>query len=110
VCTIVQFIRDGAVFEPQDIQAVSTALDDVCTALQLNGDATAKEVAAVRISTRTAVRRQQPVAPFASASSRSRSFAGLRSPRRACSIISSRTLPRFAEPGSAGRQGHRQIP
>jgi hypothetical protein len=45
----VQFIRDGAAFEPQDIQAMSTALDDVCRALNLDDDAKAKEIVAVRI-------------------------------------------------------------
>lgn len=47
---ILPFLRqDDSVFEPADIQAMSMALDDVCKALQLDGDATAKEVIAVRI-------------------------------------------------------------
>jgi hypothetical protein len=49
VGTIVPFLPDDPVFEPQDIEAMSKALDEVCKALNLNGDATAKEVVATRI-------------------------------------------------------------
>jgi hypothetical protein len=45
---IVPFLK-GAVFEPQDIAAMSTALDDVCKALNVDNDARAREVIAVRI-------------------------------------------------------------
>jgi hypothetical protein len=48
--TIVEFMRDGAAaFDPQDIQAMSTALDQVCHALKIEGDTTAREVVATRI-------------------------------------------------------------
>jgi len=46
--TIVQFIKDGA-FEPDDIKAMSMALDEVCASLSLNGDVEAKEIVAMRI-------------------------------------------------------------
>lgn len=46
--TITPFLKD-AVFEPQDVRAMSTALDEVCLALKLNGDATAREIVAIRI-------------------------------------------------------------
>ena len=45
---ITPFLKDAA-FEPRDIQAMSKALDDVCKALNVNGDAKAREVIAVRI-------------------------------------------------------------
>jgi len=46
--TIVPFLQE-AVFEPGDIRAMSIALDDVCKALNINGDGTPKEVIAIRI-------------------------------------------------------------
>lgn len=47
--TIVPFLRDGA-FEPNDIQAMSLALEDVCKALHLpDGDHPARLVMAERI-------------------------------------------------------------
>jgi hypothetical protein len=52
--TIVPFLPEGAslrdsVFEPHDIKAMSMALDDVCAALKLRDDSSAKEVIAARI-------------------------------------------------------------
>jgi hypothetical protein len=52
--TIIPFLRDGAalrdsVFDPQDIKAMSMALDDVCEVLKLRHDSSAKEVIAARI-------------------------------------------------------------
>ena len=47
---IVPFLKtDEAVFGPQDVLAMSTALDDVCTTLNLNGQTSAKEIVAIRI-------------------------------------------------------------
>jgi hypothetical protein len=46
--TIVPFLK-GAAFEPQDIQSMSSALDDVCKALKIDGDGSAREIIAVRI-------------------------------------------------------------
>jgi hypothetical protein len=46
---IVQFIPQNAVFEPTDIRAMSMALDDVCSALSINGNAKAQQVIAGRI-------------------------------------------------------------
>jgi hypothetical protein len=46
--TIVPFLKDGA-FNPQEIEAMSAALDGVCKALNLDGDATAREIVAIRI-------------------------------------------------------------
>jgi hypothetical protein len=45
---IVPFLK-GASFEPQDIQSMSLALDDVCKALKIDGDGSAREIIAVRI-------------------------------------------------------------
>lgn len=42
-------MSDEAVFETNDINAMSVALDDVCKALKLDGNAKAKEIAAMRI-------------------------------------------------------------
>ena len=47
---IVPFLKSGeAVFDPQDVQAMSVALDDICKTLNLDGQATAKEIVAIRI-------------------------------------------------------------
>jgi hypothetical protein len=45
---IVPFLK-GAAFEPQDVQSMSMALDDVCKALKIDGDGSAREIVAVRI-------------------------------------------------------------
>jgi hypothetical protein len=48
--TIVEFLHDGtAAFNPQDIRVMSMALDDVCKALKIDNDTTAREVVAIRI-------------------------------------------------------------
>jgi hypothetical protein len=52
--TIIPFLRDGmdlrdSVFEPHEIKAMSTALDQVCAALNLSDDSSAKQVMATRI-------------------------------------------------------------
>ena len=48
--TIVPFLRrDENVFDPADITAMSTALDDVCNMLDLPADGPAREVMALRI-------------------------------------------------------------
>lgn len=36
-------------FDPETVAAMATALDQVCAALRINGDATAREVIATRI-------------------------------------------------------------
>ena len=41
-------LRDS-VFEPHEIKAMSTALDEVCEALKLHNDISAKQVMAARI-------------------------------------------------------------
>jgi hypothetical protein len=50
MATILPFIRcsDG-VFDPKDIKAMSTALDDICKELNLRDNSSAREVIAVRI-------------------------------------------------------------
>jgi predicted Holliday junction resolvase-like endonuclease len=48
MATILPFLKDG-VFDPKDITAMSTALDDVCKELDLRDDSAAREVIAVRI-------------------------------------------------------------
>jgi hypothetical protein len=53
--TIIPFLRAGAfdprdgVFDPKDVTAMSTALDDVCAALKLRDNSAAKQVIATRI-------------------------------------------------------------
>jgi hypothetical protein len=47
--TIRRFLERESVFGPSDINAMSVALDDVCKALRLDGNAKAKEVVAIRI-------------------------------------------------------------
>lgn len=42
-------LQDEAVFEPNDINAMSMALDDVCRVLKLDGNPKAKEIVAMRI-------------------------------------------------------------
>jgi tartrate dehydratase beta subunit/fumarate hydratase class I family protein len=46
--TILPFLKDSA-FGPEDIKAMSAALEDVCDTLKINGDMMAREVVAVRI-------------------------------------------------------------
>ena len=41
--------RDDGVFNPEDITAMSMALDDICKELNLRDDGAAREVVAVRI-------------------------------------------------------------
>lgn len=48
MATILPFVKDG-VFNPQDITAMSMALDDVCKILNLPDDNSAREVIAIRI-------------------------------------------------------------
>jgi hypothetical protein len=43
------YLNGDAAFAPADIRAMSIALEDVCKALQLDGDARAKEAVAIRI-------------------------------------------------------------
>jgi hypothetical protein len=45
---IIPFLRDAA-FDQRDITAMSAAFEDVCAALKINGDITAREVVATRI-------------------------------------------------------------
>ncbi|HUZ34143.1 MAG TPA: hypothetical protein VMV19_18860 [Xanthobacteraceae bacterium] len=50
MAAIVSFLRrDDDVFDPQDITAMSMALDDICKQLNLRDDSAAREVMAVRI-------------------------------------------------------------
>jgi hypothetical protein len=46
--SILAYIQNEA-YSPSDINTMSAALDDVCEALKINGDAVAREVIAVRI-------------------------------------------------------------
>ena len=46
--TIVPFLQDE-VFDPDALQAMSIALEDVCRTLRLDGDQRARETVAVRI-------------------------------------------------------------
>lgn len=50
MAAILPFLRrDDGVFDPKDITAMSTALDDICKELKLRDDGAAREVIAVRI-------------------------------------------------------------
>ena len=50
MATIIPFLRaHNESFDPNDITAMSRALDEVCVALNVNADATARETIAVRI-------------------------------------------------------------
>jgi hypothetical protein len=46
---IAEFVPGNAAFNPHEIRAMSMALDDVCQALRINGDRTAREIIAIRI-------------------------------------------------------------
>jgi hypothetical protein len=48
MATIIPFLQ-GDAFDPDALQAMSTALEEVCLKLQLNGDQRAREAMAVRI-------------------------------------------------------------
>jgi hypothetical protein len=48
--TILPFLRDQAVFEPEATRAMSAAFDEVCRALNLaDGDSRGRETVAVRL-------------------------------------------------------------
>jgi hypothetical protein len=50
MATILPFLREQPAFDPEMIEAMSTALDEACRALKLSEDATReREVVAVRI-------------------------------------------------------------
>lgn len=50
MATILPFLRTGEhVFDPKDVAAMATALDDVCKILNLNDDSSARETVAMRI-------------------------------------------------------------
>lgn len=66
--TIIPFLNDGiglrdSVFEPHEIKAMSAALEEVCEALKLQDDISAKQIMAARIIHLGALRRAQPQAP-----------------------------------------------
>ena len=47
--SIVEFTAGDIAFDPQTIEAMSTALDEVCEKLNISGQATAREIIAIRI-------------------------------------------------------------
>jgi hypothetical protein len=49
MATILPFLTDQPAFNPDDIAAMSIALDDVCSSLGIGADKIAKEVVAIRI-------------------------------------------------------------
>ena len=49
MATIVPFLRNQSAFEPETVRAMSAAFDEVCRALDLNGDFRARETIAVRV-------------------------------------------------------------
>src|SRR5438874_13829922 len=49
MATIVPFLRNQSAFEPETVHAMSAAFDEVCRALDLNGDFRARETIAVRV-------------------------------------------------------------
>ena len=48
MATIIPFVEDNA-FDPDALRAMSTALEEVCRKLEVNGDRRAREAMAVRI-------------------------------------------------------------
>jgi hypothetical protein len=48
MATIIPFLQDNA-FDPDALRAMSTALEEVCRKLQVNGDRRAREAMAIRI-------------------------------------------------------------
>ena len=48
MATIIPFLQDDA-FDPEALRAMSTALEEVCRILMVNGDQRAREAMAVRI-------------------------------------------------------------
>ena len=48
MATIIPFVQDNA-FDPDALRAMSTALEEVCRKLEVNGDRRAREAMAVRI-------------------------------------------------------------
>ena len=48
MATIIPFLQDNA-FDPDALRAMSTALEEVCRKLQVNGDRRAREAIAIRI-------------------------------------------------------------
>lgn len=48
MATIIPFLKDGNVFDPKDVKAMSMALDDVCRSLRLR-EGPAREIVAERI-------------------------------------------------------------
>jgi hypothetical protein len=48
MAAIIPFLQDDA-FDPDALQAMSVALEEVCRELQVNGDQRAREAVAVRI-------------------------------------------------------------
>jgi hypothetical protein len=44
-----QYVHDDPAFGPDDIQTMSLAMEDVCKALNVNGDARTREAIAIRI-------------------------------------------------------------
>ena len=49
MATIIPFLKVANAFDQHDITAMSTALDDVCAALHVNGDIASREIIAMRI-------------------------------------------------------------
>jgi hypothetical protein len=47
--TILPFLRRDGAFGPEEIKAMSMALDEVCKELHLNGDCVARETIAIRL-------------------------------------------------------------
>ena len=47
---IVEFTAGDLAFDPPAIDAMSAALEEICQALHINGNASAREVIAIRIS------------------------------------------------------------
>ena len=48
MATIIPFLQDNA-FDPDALRAMSTALEEVCRKLEVNGDRRAREAMAIRI-------------------------------------------------------------
>lgn len=49
MATILPFLPAEPAFDPEALRVMSMAFDDVCRALELNGDSRAREIVAVRV-------------------------------------------------------------
>src|SRR5438477_11425308 len=95
MATIVPFLRNQSAFEPETVHAMSAAFDEVCRALDLNGDFRARETIAVRvIELARRARRHPPARPRVARGHRRRRAYGRPGPALARAALDERALTR----------------